>query len=182
MGTYTLIKQLSYNCTAKRCPGQGLYVFKQFRMLGLRHNDSCSPGESARPHGLRPWWCTRKVSSCESNANYLDVEGRRQLRANYATPKKGYTIQLQLRNYLVWHNEGEGRYFQRFTKHSYLKIDSYYEVPTQMLVDVKDHFDNPFMATSKGQGGLRQLRDYVRRRDSICEQEALYRATEKETG
>jgi len=51
-----------------------------------------------------------------------------------------------------------------------------------MLVDVKDHFDNPFMATSKGQGGLRQLRDYVRRRDSICEQEALYRATEKETG
>jgi len=113
------------------------------------------------------------TSTSKADGNYVPIT---------PTPKKGYTIQLQLRNYLVWHNEGEGRYFQRFTKHSYLKIDSYYEVPTQMLVDVKDHFDNPFMATSKGQGGLRQLRDYVRRRDSICEQEALYRATEKETG
>ncbi|CZT06992.1 uncharacterized protein RAG0_12568 [Rhynchosporium agropyri] len=98
------------------------------------------------------------------------------------TPKKGYTIQLQLRTYRVWHNGSEERYFQRLLKHSYLKIDSSYEVPTQMLVDVKDHFDNPFMVISKGQGGLRQLQEYIHRRDSIREQEALYRATEKETG
>ncbi|KAH7418764.1 hypothetical protein BKA64DRAFT_635883 [Cadophora sp. MPI-SDFR-AT-0126] len=98
------------------------------------------------------------------------------------TPKKGYSIQLQLRNYPVWHNGGERRYFQRFSKHSYLKIDSYYEVPTQMLVDVKDHFDNPFMAMSKGQGGLRQLQDYIRRRDSIREQEQTYCAMDKEIG
>merc|ERR1711900_41440 len=68
------------------------------------------------------------TSTSKADGNYVPIT---------PTPKKGYTIQLQLRNYLVWHN--------------------------------------------KGQGGLRQLRDYVRRRDSICEQEALYRATEKET-
>merc|ERR1712000_427075 len=85
MGTYTLIKQLSYNCTAKRCPGQGLYVFKQFRMLGLRHNDSCSPGESARPHGLRPWWCTRLPRRRRPTATtcHLRLHQRRAIQYNY---------------------------------------------------------------------------------------------------
>lgn len=78
--------------------------------------------------------------------------------------------------------EVKGDTFKDCLKHSYLKTDSYYEVPIQMLVDVKDHFDNPFIAMSKGQGGLRQLQDYIRRRVSIREQEALCRATEKETG
>ena len=51
-----------------------------------------------------------------------------------------------------------------------------------MLVDVRDHFDNPFMVMSKGQGGLRQLQDHIRRCDSIRKQEEIYRATEKESG
>jgi hypothetical protein len=67
-------------------------------------------------------------------------------------------------------------------KYSYLKIDSYYEVPIQMLVDVRDYFGNPLMIWSKHQGGLRQLQDYVRRRDLIREQGELYRTTEKESG
>ena len=36
-----------------------------------------------------------------------------------------------------------------------------------MLVDARDYFGNPSMIWSKGQGGLRQLQDYVRRRDLI---------------
>ena len=43
-----------------------------------------------------------------------------------------------------------------------------------MLVNVRDHFNNAFVISSKGQGGLRQLQDYVRRRD-------LIRTTEKES-
>lgn len=70
----------------------------------------------------------------------------------------------------------------KLPKRSYLKIDSYYEVPIQMLVDVRDHFDKPFMVMSNGQGSLRQLHDYIRRRDSIRKQEEIYRETEKESG
>ncbi|TVY30621.1 hypothetical protein LHYA1_G001206 [Lachnellula hyalina] len=83
------------------------------------------------------------------------------------TLKNGYTIQLQLRNYLVWHHRETLRFFPVLQKYSYLKIDSYYEVPIQMLVNVRDHFNNAFVIRSKGQGGLRQLQDYVRRRDLI---------------
>ena len=74
------------------------------------------------------------------------------------------------------------RYFPLLPKYSFLKIDSYCEVPIQMLVDVRDHFDNPFIVMSKGQGGLRQLQNHIRRRDSIRKQEEIYRATEKESG
>ena len=50
-----------------------------------------------------------------------------------------------------------------------------------MLVDVRDYFGNPIMIGSKHQGGLRQLQDYVRRRDLIREQEEICRTTEKES-
>ena len=95
--------------------------------------------------------------------------------------KNGYTIQLQLRNYLVWHNRDTARFIPVLPQHSYLKIDSYYEVPLQMLVNVRDHFGNPLMIWSKHQEGLRQLQDYVRRRDLIREQGELYRTTKKES-
>lgn len=51
-----------------------------------------------------------------------------------------------------------------------------------MLVDVRDYFGNPLMIRSKHQGSLRQLQDYVRRRDLIREKEEIYRTIEKESG
>jgi hypothetical protein len=62
--------------------------------------------------------------------------------------------------------------------YSYLKIDLSYEVPTQMLVEHKDNSGNPFMIGPKHRGGLGELRDHIRRRDSIREQEKLYQTTE----
>jgi len=49
-----------------------------------------------------------------------------------------------------------------------------------MLVDAADCFGNPLMICSKHQGGLRQLQDYVRRRDLIREQE-FYHTIEKQS-
>lgn len=36
-------------------------------MLGFGYTYSCSPRESARPHGPRPQWCAEKVRLCESH-------------------------------------------------------------------------------------------------------------------
>jgi len=113
------------------------------------------------------------TSTLKSNGDYVPIS---------PTPKKGYTIQLQLRNYLVWHNRDTARFIPALQKYSYLKIDSYYEVPIQMLVDVRDYFGNPLMIRSKHQGGLRQLRDYVVRRDLIREQGEPSRTTGDEVG
>ena len=49
-----------------------------------------------------------------------------------------------------------------------------------MLVEDRDYFGNPLMIWPKHRGGLGELRDYVRRRDSIRGQEKLYRTTEKQ--
>ena len=66
-------------------------------------------------------------------------------------------------------------------KYSYLKIDSYYEVPVQLLVEAKDCSDNPLMVWPKHQGGLGELRHHIRRRDLIRGKEKLYRTTEKQS-
>jgi hypothetical protein len=50
-----------------------------------------------------------------------------------------------------------------------------------MLVNVTDYLGNPLMIWSKHQGGLGELRDYVRRRDLIREQGEPYRTTEKQS-
>jgi hypothetical protein len=47
-----------------------------------------------------------------------------------------------------------------------------------MLVGHKDNWGNPFMICPKHRGGLGELRDYIRRRDSIRGQEKLPRTTE----
>jgi len=73
------------------------------------------------------------------------------------------------------------RFIPILPKYSYLKIDSYYEVPIQMLVEGGDCLGNPLMIWPKHQGGLGELRDYVRRRDLIRGQEKLYRTTEKQS-
>ncbi|KAH8586108.1 hypothetical protein B0O99DRAFT_645359 [Bisporella sp. PMI_857] len=64
-------------------------------------------------------------------------------------------------------------------KYSYLKIDSDYEVPIQMLVEERDCLDNPLIVWSKHQGRLGELRDHLRRRDLIREKEKLYSIIEK---
>ncbi|KAJ5556634.1 hypothetical protein N7494_000549 [Penicillium frequentans] len=48
------------------------------------------------------------------------------------TPKKGFPIQLRLRNYPKWHNGDVARVIPILQKYSYLKINAYYEVPIQM--------------------------------------------------
>lgn len=93
---------------------------------------------------------------------------------------KGFAIQLRLRHYRGWHHRDAARLIPILPKDSYLKIDSEYEVPIQMLVEEPDSLGNPLMIWPKHQGGLGELRDHVRRRDLIREQEKLYRRTEKQ--
>jgi hypothetical protein len=50
-----------------------------------------------------------------------------------------------------------------------------------MLVESRDRLGNPFMIWPKHQGGLGELRDYVRRRDLIRGQGELHRTTEKQS-
>jgi len=50
-----------------------------------------------------------------------------------------------------------------------------------MLVEGRDCLGNPLVIWSKHQGGLGELRDYVRRRDSIREAVNLYQLTEKQS-
>lgn len=50
-----------------------------------------------------------------------------------------------------------------------------------MLVDVGDYLGNPLMILSKHQGGLGELRDYVRRHDLIRRQGELCRTAEEQS-
>lgn len=63
-------------------------------------------------------------------------------------------------------------------KRSYLRIDSYFEVPIQSLTEAEGPLGNPLRAWSKHQGGLKELRGYIRRRDRIRHQDMLERAIE----
>jgi hypothetical protein len=71
--------------------------------------------------------------------------------------KKGYVIQLRLRHYRGWHHRDAARLILILLECSYLKIDSYYEVPIQMLVEDRDCLGNPLMIWPKHQGGLGEL-------------------------
>ncbi|KAG9233110.1 hypothetical protein BJ875DRAFT_465023 [Amylocarpus encephaloides] len=73
------------------------------------------------------------------------------------TPKKGFPIQLRLRNYREWYRDAP-RIVPMLPKYSYLKIDSDYEIPLQMLVEERDCLGNPLMVWPKHQGGLGELR------------------------
>lgn len=87
------------------------------------------------------------------------------------TPKKGFAIQLRLRDYPGWYHGDAGLFFTTLRKNSYLKIDSSYEVPIQMLVEEPDCLGNPLMIWPKNRGGLGELRDHVQRRDLIRKKE-----------
>lgn len=50
-----------------------------------------------------------------------------------------------------------------------------------MLVEGRNCLGNPLMIWPKHQGGLGEVRDYVRRRDSIREAGNLYELTEKQS-
>ena len=49
-----------------------------------------------------------------------------------------------------------------------------------MLIEAKDFSDKPLMIWPKHQGGLRELRHQIRRRDLIRGKEKLCRTTEKQ--
>jgi hypothetical protein len=58
---------------------RGSQIQEQSRMLGFGHTYSCSPRQSARPHGPRPRprprWCVEKVGLCKSHdSECLKVE------------------------------------------------------------------------------------------------------------
>ncbi|CZR67731.1 uncharacterized protein PAC_17630 [Phialocephala subalpina] len=97
------------------------------------------------------------------------------------TPKKGYAIQLRLRNYHEGHHRDAARLIPILPKYSYLKIDSSYEVPIQMLVEGLYCLGNPLMTWPKHQGGLGELRDHVRRRDLTRKKEELYCTTDDQS-
>ncbi|CZR69189.1 uncharacterized protein PAC_19089 [Phialocephala subalpina] len=81
------------------------------------------------------------------------------------TPKKPYPIQLRLRSHFVWSRGSLVPAYPSLGPSSYLKIDEWYEVPIQMLQQATDVNKNEFVVFAKGQGGVAQLRDWVRRRD-----------------
>jgi hypothetical protein len=56
---------------------------------------------------------------------------------------------------------------------SYLKIDSYYELPIQMLDEAADGVGEPLMIWAKHQGGLGELRNHVRHCDQFRERKKL---------
>jgi hypothetical protein len=64
---------------------------------------------------------------------------------------------------------------------SYLQIDSYFEIPIQMLDEATDDLGKPLIIWAKHQGGLGELRDHVQHRDLIRGKEKLYRTTEKQS-
>ncbi|KAF7923475.1 uncharacterized protein EAE97_010913 [Botrytis byssoidea] len=97
------------------------------------------------------------------------------------TPKKPYPIQIQLRNSSGYSCGQWVRQFTTLHLDSYLKIDACYEVPIQALEQVLDCYGNPLsIRPGRGAGGLPQLNDYIRRRDSIREIKKTYREMEKQ--
>ncbi|KIM99963.1 hypothetical protein OIDMADRAFT_30332 [Oidiodendron maius Zn] len=110
------------------------------------------------------------TSTPKDNRDYVPIS---------PTPKKGFAIQLRLRNRPGWYHGDAVLFFTILPKNSYLKIDSYYEVPIQVLVEAKDKLGNPLMVWPKHQGGLGELRDHVRRCDLIRGRDKLYHMTEK---
>lgn len=56
---------------------------------------------------------------------------------------------------------------------SYLKIDSYYEVPVQMLDEAVDGIGEPLMIWAKHRGGLGELRNHVRHSDQFRERKKI---------
>lgn len=83
--------------------------------------------------------------------------------------------------HLGWYHGDTVLVFITLPKYSYLKIDSYYEVPLQVLVEAKGCPAKPLMVWQKHQGGLGELRHHIRRRDMIRGIEKLYRTTEKQS-
>lgn len=81
------------------------------------------------------------------------------------TSKKGFEIQLRLRNHLGLNQQDIVLFITTLPKYSYLKIDSCYKLPFQALIEARDYFNNPLMICSKHRGGLGELRAHVRRRD-----------------
>jgi len=67
----------------------------------------------------------RSTSTLTDNGDYVPIS---------PTPKKGYPIQLRLRNYREGYHRDAPRLNLMLPKYSYLKIDADYEVPIQMLV------------------------------------------------
>ena len=84
------------------------------------------------------------------------------------------------RHHLGWYGDTV-LVFNTLPKYSYLKTDSYYEVPLQLLIEAKGCSDKRLMVWQKHQRGLGELRHHIRRRDLIRGKEKLYRTTEKES-
>ena len=55
------------NGTAKRCPGQGLQIQEQVRMLRFGHACSRCHRRRTQAPGSRPRYCARKVGLCKSH-------------------------------------------------------------------------------------------------------------------
>ncbi|TAQ88222.1 hypothetical protein B7494_g3444 [Chlorociboria aeruginascens] len=89
------------------------------------------------------------LDKSSADSFYLDVEDGADDVPISPTPKKGYAIQLQLRNYLEWYRGDTGRFIPSMPKYSCLKIDSYGEVPIQIKTALEQHLrDSPVHAPS----------------------------------
>ncbi|KAH8647810.1 hypothetical protein BX600DRAFT_475885 [Xylariales sp. PMI_506] len=89
------------------------------------------------------------------------------------TPKRGFAIQLRLRNYSPYAGV---LHISTLPLKSYLKIDSSYRVPIQALEQATDYSGNDLMVWASHQGGLKELRDHIRRRDQARVKEAILEA------
>ncbi|KAL2071831.1 hypothetical protein VTL71DRAFT_13066 [Oculimacula yallundae] len=104
------------------------------------------------------------TSSLRDDGEYIPIS---------PTPKKNYPIQIRLRNQLIGNYHYTAVRIPMLPLYSYLKIDSYYEVPIQMLDEVVDSYDEALMICAKHRGGLAELRDHIRRRDQDRESNEL---------
>jgi len=84
------------------------------------------------------------------------------------TRKKPFPIQLQFRNGPEF-IQGNVRMLNvtKLPLFSYLRIDESYEVPLEMMEEVVDPFGDQFMLRLSHQGGLKQLRGYLQRLETL---------------
>lgn len=121
--------------------------------------------------GTNPF-CDQITSKLKNIGDYVPIS---------PTPKKGFPIQIQLANNWVWSRGQTVPYLTILSVNSYLKIDSYYEVPIQMLKEFVDNLGYQMMIYTRHRGGLGELRNHIQCRDKVRRTEELCRAMEKQT-
>ncbi|KAI9646860.1 hypothetical protein NHQ30_004860 [Ciborinia camelliae] len=104
----------------------------------------------------------------EVNGEYLPIR---------PSPKDDFPIRIRITNkmggfYDYWHWV---RRYAHLNQYEYLRIDIAYEVPIEILKELKDQYGSTLSIRAKHQGGLAELINHVRLRDQVREEERVRR-------